>query len=391
MKRLALTLLILFGLFTQAEAASRFWVPLTVTGAVSGTGGLCRLTVNDTTNLTAGDAVIVAGIVGATACDGTTTVTTVVSSTLVEVNLAFGLAYTSGGTVAGGNWTATGTGNWSATSGGAGGQSVPGSADTVTFNGSSGGGTVKLNFGGTITIQSLNIGSFTGTFDNSVNNNNFVITAASSSAVDNNGSGTRTITLGTATYTLSGAPSGWTSGASGLTLNATSSTIAFTGTTSTRTFSGGNKAYGTVTYAATTGGGAAAAGAVTQIAGGSIASLVLNAPIYVTFQTGGTSTVTSFTANGSSSNQIYMTPDSTPIPTVAVTTASLSWVGIHSLTFTGSPAATSSFNLGAVTGITITGPVAGGGIGCILGGWLLWRDMPEHLNDNFPAWLDKAA
>ncbi len=33
----------------------------------------------------------------------------------------------------------------------------------------------------------------------------------------------------------------------------------------------------------------------------------------------------------------------------------------------------------------------GGGGGCILGGWLLWRDLPQHLNDNFPAWLEKTA
>src|SRR5688572_1536024 len=36
------------------------------------------------------------------------------------------------------------TTHWAATSGGAGGQSVPGSADTVTFDGSSGSGTVTI-------------------------------------------------------------------------------------------------------------------------------------------------------------------------------------------------------------------------------------------------------
>jgi hypothetical protein len=46
-----------------------------------------------------------------------------------------------------GTWSASNTTNWAATSGGAGGASVPGAADDVTFNGSSGSG-------GTITIDS---------------------------------------------------------------------------------------------------------------------------------------------------------------------------------------------------------------------------------------------
>ncbi len=204
MKKLTLSFLILCFMTLTASAANRFWVPLTVTGAISGTGGLCRLTVNNTANLTAGNSVIVAGIVGATACDGTTTVTTVVDATHVEVNLAFNLAYTSGGTVAGGNWTSAGTGNWSTTTGGAGGSSVPGASDAVIFDANSGGSTVTLNFGGTITIQTFTMGAFTGTIDNSINNNNM-----STQGFNVTGTGVRALKLGSATYTTDGGGGGF--------------------------------------------------------------------------------------------------------------------------------------------------------------------------------------
>ena len=70
--------------------------------------------------------------------------------------------------------------------------------------------------------------------------------------------------------------------------------------------------------------------------------------------------------------------------------STMAYAAINAIAFTGSPIAINSLNLGQNTGITITGPGSGGGA-CILGGWLLWRDMPEHLNDDFPAWLGKTA
>lgn len=59
--------------------------------------------------------------------------------------------YWVGGT---GTWNTTSTTNWSATSGGAGGASVPTSADDVFFNASSGTGTVTI--GATVSCRSLN-------------------------------------------------------------------------------------------------------------------------------------------------------------------------------------------------------------------------------------------
>jgi hypothetical protein len=62
-----------------------------------------------------------------------------------------------------GTWDAVNTANWSATSGGAGGASVPTSADNIVFNASSGGGTVTLGADGICTINDFT--GFTGTID----------------------------------------------------------------------------------------------------------------------------------------------------------------------------------------------------------------------------------
>lgn len=66
--------------------------------------------------------------------------------------------YWVGGT---GTWDGTNTANWSDTSGGAGGQTVPTSADAVFFDGNSGAGTVTVS--GTRVALSLNFTGFTGT------------------------------------------------------------------------------------------------------------------------------------------------------------------------------------------------------------------------------------
>lgn len=60
-----------------------------------------------------------------------------------------------------GTWDAATTTNWSASSGGAGGASVPTSADAVFFNGSSGGGTCTI--AATVPCLTLNLTGYTGT------------------------------------------------------------------------------------------------------------------------------------------------------------------------------------------------------------------------------------
>ena len=61
-----------------------------------------------------------------------------------------------------GTWDATDTTHWSATTGGAGGASVPTTADTITFNASSGGGTCTVAATGAGT--SMTCTGYTGTF-----------------------------------------------------------------------------------------------------------------------------------------------------------------------------------------------------------------------------------
>ena len=63
--------------------------------------------------------------------------------------------------VTGGNGNWSSTTNWSATTGGASGASAPGSADTATFNASSGSGTATVD--SSVTIQTLTCTGFAGT------------------------------------------------------------------------------------------------------------------------------------------------------------------------------------------------------------------------------------
>ena len=66
-----------------------------------------------------------------------------------------------------GTWDAADTTHWSATSGGGGSASVPGTSDAVTFDASSGGGTVTVNT--TVAVQSITFGAMVGTLDFATN------------------------------------------------------------------------------------------------------------------------------------------------------------------------------------------------------------------------------
>lgn len=143
-----------------------------------------------------------------------------------------------------GTWDNATTTHWSATTGGGGGSSVPGSADSVTFDGASGGGTITLNYAPSIT--GLTGGAHTGTFDTGNNNINC------SSGFNYSGTGTRTLTLGTSTITLTGGS--WTmTTTTGLTFNGSNATISMT--SKNATFTGGGLAYNIVSVTATGGGG----------------------------------------------------------------------------------------------------------------------------------------
>lgn len=296
-------------------------------------------------------------------------------------------------------WDSSSTAMWSATSGGATGASVPGASDTVTFDANTCVGgvtcTITVNFGGTITIQSLTMGACTASttgciFDNSVNNNNITVTATGT-PFNGSGSGTRTYKLGTATYTLSaGSPTASFSTASNLTCECSSSTFSFTGDGSRTFLYGGTLTFGTVSVSAAASTGffkfTRASGSVT------FGNLNVTAPNYIVISALTTVTITNaVNIAGSSSNQIGFTSDSVSNASgLSVGTSStFQWSAFRDILFTGSPTITNSFNLGGNSGATITGPSTGGG-SCIFGGWLLWGDIRGD-NDNWPAFLDKAG
>ena len=131
-------------------------------------------------------------------------------------------------------WDAVTTTNWSATSGGAGGASVPGAADTVTFDALSGGGVVTVGAAYNPSVTSITMGAFTGTLDFATNSSNPTMATFNCS-----GTGTRTLNMGSGTWTLTGnnATIWTTSTSTGLTLNPGTSTIncTYSGSVGTRT------------------------------------------------------------------------------------------------------------------------------------------------------------
>lgn len=265
-----------------------------------------------------------------------------------------------------GTWDSSTTAHWAASSGGAGGQSVPGSADAVTLDGSSGGGTVTLNYGGTITLQSIVMGAFTGTFDNSVNNNNMTLSAVT--GFNGSGVAVRNIKLGSATYTLSANNGNWSfTTTNNLTFSGSSATVTFTGASATRNFNGGGLAYGTVNIGASSGSGFCN---ISQA--NTFNSLNISAPNVVTFPNSNTTTISNlFTWTGTSGSEILILSGQNSLgstATIAATAGSTAqYCAFRDITVTGSTlAATNSFDLGNNSGITI-GPPGGGSFGVIGG------------------------
>jgi hypothetical protein len=293
------------------------------------------------------------------------------------ISLVFALALTGsadaaarfwvGGT---GTWDASDTTHWAASSGGAGGQSVPGSSDTVTFDGSSGGGTVTVNHASN-TIQSLTFGAFTGTLDFATNDNNITLTAGT--GVSGTGTGARTLNMGDGTWTLSATGAAWDfSTTTNLTFNANGSTIAYTSTAANaRTFLSGGLTYNAVTVA-----GAASPGpsGINSSGNFTIGSLTINGPQAWGFGNTTTPTVTTLTVNASSASTLVsflVTPFGST--TLTVTNApTLAWCAFRSITAAGGFSgitATDSQNLGGNTSFSITPPSSGGGGGShVIGG-----------------------
>ncbi len=204
------------------------------------------------------------------------------------------------------------------------------------------------------------------------------------------GTGVRTLRMGNGTWTFGNANGTViTAGTvNNLTLTAGTSTIVMnnTNSTSTVTFNSGTG----LTWGKLTVNGNSLQGILNIVGGATtFSNVVFNAPNYIDYAGAGTHTITTLTAIGTSTNIISFNFPQWSMASGAVS-AGYNWIrggvcgGGASFVFA------SSFNAGQNAGCTVTAPSAGGGA-CILGGWLLWRDMPGHLNDNYPAWLEKAA
>lgn len=259
-----------------------------------------------------------------------------------------------------GTWDASTTTNWAASSGGAGGETVPGSGDTVTFDGSSGGGTVTVNT--TVNVTSITMGAFTGTLDFATNDNNVTLVSWSGT-----GSGTRTLNMGDGTWTITG-----TTGtvftnqtSTNFTMNANGSTLLITAAlTGTRTIDFGSRTYNIVTLVDTSG-----LSLPTDLFGAcTIATLNLTPPVHVRGAPGVSHTVTNaINWAGTAYNSVIQigTSSTTGVNAQFPLTGggTMAWATFRSVTFTGSPVASNSFDLGDNSGITINGPSGGGGGG----------------------------
>jgi hypothetical protein len=278
-----------------------------------------------------------------------------------------------------GNWDASTTTNWSATTGGAGGQSVPGSADDVTFDASSGGGTVTLTT--SPTVKSFTGGAHTGTFN--LNGNNFT-----SATFKSSGAGVRTITFGSGTVTITdvGGTVFDMGTSTNLTVNVSSGTIKFQPSAALNANigvafpaesvvnAGGGMVWPNVVIDGTNTGSnpgflrfSAASGPL-HITNLTLANhapfLILNNNGAVSNMTIGTSFSCPSTQNTSSGLGGFGANETVTLPNSTV----LNYLAISGITFSGtSLTATNSFDLGGNTGITITGPSGGASGGAIVG------------------------
>lgn len=343
--------------------AARFWIAQPVSGAIVSVTSppQVRLTVASTSGMTTGDVRTVFGVGGTTEANGTWTITVIDGTHIDLQGTTFANVYTSGGSV-NGKWDASNTNNWVTTSGGSNyGQTVPGTGDTVTFNGSSGGGTVTVNT--TVSVSSIVMGTFTGTLDFSANNNdvNIGTVTAAATAFDNTGTGTRTLNMGNGTWTLDATTTVWsTNTTTNLTFNANSSTIVVAARANiSRGFISATLSFNNLTLNS-----ASASRVVFTVNASTFVTITVNAPLWILATAGGTITTTNLVVSGSSSSAPVLFDSNVTGTTMtwAVTNGlSMSWGVFKDITFSGGAAtATSSLDFGHNSGITITPPGGGG-------------------------------
>ena len=235
-----------------------------------------------------------------------------------------------------GNWDGVDTTHWSTSSGGAGGASAPGASDDVTFDGSSGGGTITMT--ATQSVNSITGGAHTGTF----NTNGQTLTVVT---FNYSGTGTRTLTLGSSTINVTGASTtAWDiSTNTNLTLTANTATITLSGAGVTAHFGNGKTYGGTIAF---TGSGQAQNNGNTTFANLTRTGTAAKTD---SFKLGANFTVTgTLTLNGNSTtNRILVFASSVGTQnTITNTGATMSWSNVDFQDI----ALSSAYNASAITG-----------------------------------------
>lgn len=397
LKRLALSLILLFIFVVDASAVNHFWV-----GGGSSTNWSATAPTNwsltsggagGATVPSAGDSVFFDASSGTGASVWDTTISLVTldctgSKNVVTHANSVNLTISSGNLVlptgVGGSYTASGSGSAFVFSGTSGTQQITtngGKPGLILFNGI--GGTFQLQDNLAMLVNNAAVIQLTnGTFSTqtfTVNTPAFTSAGGTSKALV--GSGAWTVGTANTTGTI------W-NGTPQLTISSFTADINIVGTAGARQFQGAAVSYANnrLIVAANSGGGTLLLISVTNLN-----NLLVSAPNAI--QLSANLTLSNApTITGSSGSEILFasnTFDTQRTISVASGTASFTWSafrdigGIGGATFT----ATNSFNLGDVSGITVTAPGSGGGA-CILGGWLLWRDF-NPVNDNLPAVFDE--
>lgn len=260
------------------------------------------------------------------------------------------------------NWDGTtgASANWSTTTGGGGGASGPGTSDIAIFDALSGGGTVTVT--GTIAVQQITCGAFTGTLDFSANNNNVTL-SSTSTGLSLTGTGTRTVNLGNGTWTFSAAAGNPTiidaTNITNLTFNANSSVLLVTGGaaagTVARNFTGGGLTYATLQIAAS-------ASYIAMTGTNTFATLTMTGQS--TLGLFANQTITTLNLTGTSGNEVFFSSSAMNTQrTITVTTLNSAFAAFRAIAFSGSGLSSSnSIDLGNNSGATITAPSSAGGI-----------------------------
>jgi hypothetical protein len=237
---------------------------------------------------------------------------------------------------------------------------VPGTGDTVTLNGSSGGGTVTVNTN--VTVISITMDAFAGTLDFATNNNNVTVTGNNVLAFSAAGSATQTLNMGNGTWTISGTTSSpaivFSTAGSALTLNANSSTVDFTGVGGTaRRIQFGSKTFNNWTFSG--------AGYYEMQSASSpvVGTMTLAAGANFGIVAGATFSITTLASTATISDPACITSITSGSPATigGNGTYSVANMAIRNIDFSGgnSRSATDSFDLGGNSGITITAPSVG--------------------------------